>query len=281
MVKEGEVRRDKLAEGSIGYIEAHSNNLHTSGQDVILMSSAYQQGNGWSITPDNFHQSLQVFAIRKLPKKRWSNNQDQFDAPLIEHPAYPQFALDAVIFALFEGKNVTSSLANIHYKDKVYDIKNEFFWLTLAELQAGNPSLRLANAMRGEQDRFVAKWLQGKVFSPDAQRVLDLGKKLVIDSLPYRDAALAKFQLDRWDAGWYQIRMAFGRDAHMELPPAYKQLQAEHKAAFTALADRLRPLVYELDCLEPETWYAEQYAAVPDPADTGDNEDAHVMGADV
>jgi hypothetical protein len=256
----GEARLDSQAVGSLAYLMCDSNDIYHQNL-TILTSGPNQHGHGWSILPVNFARSIFCFAVRRLPKATWLNDQDEFDVPDTMHPAYAQFMLDCVPYALFHGSNCTSSLGNVKYKNKTYDIPNHFYWITPAAFAAipDIPKLLYGQTHQAPVP-FVAAWLVDNYskLSPDAQKVIDLGKQLVIDSMHLRAGSRAIYQLgSRWDAGWYQIRA--GLYGIQRQKPNMKPLarpteqmnktMGEFKAAYVALADRLRPVVYELGCL--------------------------------
>lgn len=246
---------DTVACGALGYMVSPGNDVQHSGQGVSFLSGPFSNGHGWSIIPINCHKSLVAFAIRKLVNPTWLNWQDQFDQPDETHPDYDQFTRDAVVFAIFHGKNQSSSLANIKYKDKVYDIPNEFFWMTREEMLGikGLPLALYNKVKAAKEDRFAAKWLQGKKFSEDAQKVLEAGKQMVVTSIARREDAEDKFQLGRWDAGWYQVRMGlYGKGVKFKKTEEMEAAAEAFSVAYKSLGDRLRPMIYELGCLPEE-----------------------------
>jgi hypothetical protein len=255
-VYEGIPSLDKVSADAISYIISKGNDVQNQAM-VCLTTGPNQNGHGWSITPGNFVQSMVVFTARKLPKATWLNNRDEFNQPDETHPEYDQFTLDGLIWALFNGANQTSSLPPVEYKGETHEINNEFFWLTPADFSAIPKLPRpLFNRARKARVPFVAQLLEenaGK-FSEDAQAVLDIGRELVVVSAAHRTNALAKYHLnERWDAGWYQIRMGlYGRDVPFQ--PTDEMIDARDRfaTAYSALTDRLRPLVYDLGFLPQE-----------------------------
>ena len=249
-----EADADTLASDAIGYMMSVSNDVQNCSQGVALFSSVYFHGHGWSIIPDNFHKSMIVFTVRRLVKDTWLNHNDEFNQPNEKHKDFIQFALDAVVYALFNSKNQSSSLGNVKYKKKIYDIPNEFFWLTHAEIaQAQGMPAATLKQMQKDPERFVATWIQGKLFSPDAAEVLRLGKEMVLTSALHRNNAPVKFQLDRWDAGWAQVRQGlFAKDTTFVKTPEMIKAQEDFQTAYAALKERLRPMIYALGFLPEE-----------------------------
>jgi hypothetical protein len=187
----------------------------------------------------------------------WLNDRDEFSVPDITHDDYGQFAIDSIVWVLFNRFNQTSSLGDVTYKGQVYDIPNHFFWMTPEEMmQIDGLPRPIWQQCRTAKPRFVSQWLTERrgQFSPDALALLELGKDLVWASAPHRMDALPKFQLDRWDAGWYQIRMGlFGKkDVPFQQPTEMMELMERFKVAYRELGERLRPMIYTLGFLPSE-----------------------------
>ena len=243
-------RPDKTAEGSLCNMNSKSNGVQ--GCTFQYLCSGPVQA-GWSILPENFKNSMIIFAARRLVKKTWLNDKDQFSVPDEEAEGYQQWALDAVIYALFHNSNQTSSLGPVEYKGKTYDITNEFFWLTVEELQADDrlPYPMYVQLKRAE-DKFVAKWLEEHEdeLSDDAKHVLHLGKRLLLSSLPVRENADEKYQLHRWDAGWYQVRNGlYDKNITFQQTGEMIEVWMEFKEAYKDFKERLRPGIYDYDFL--------------------------------
>jgi len=263
---DGKSRSTTLSKDSLGYVVSGGNDVMNSASLVALHSSAASRAHGWSITPSNFLESMVVMACRKLVKPTWLNDRDEFNIPLLDHPAYPQFALDCVVFALFHGANYSSSLDPVEYKGRMFELRNQFMWVTPDEFAgfAGLP-MKVAAGARKAETPFVATWLRGKQFSPDARDVLAAATKMLRESARFRLSADPKYQLHRWDAGWYQVRFGlYGKDVKFQPTPAMAAAHAELQTAYKALGARLRPIMYELDVLPMEERFVE------DPAENED-----------
>ena len=93
----------------------------------------------------------------------------------------------------------------------------------------------------------MVDYLRGKALSTEAQAVLDEGRE--IWRAFYRQAMPRKireeFKLNRPDAGWYQIRKALEANAENEVVDF-----GPFRQAYTALGDKLRPMVYSLGFLK-------------------------------
>jgi len=201
-------RSDKMAKDAIGHLAWNANNVRDAHLAAILSGPSHS-GHGWSITKYNFSQSMVAFAAAKLVKEDWLNNRDEFNVPDNYHDDYEEFYYDSVIYALFHSSNQTVSLGDVAYNGKVYDIRNEFFWIPGDHFATFDIPDDVRSDMWIPRDTFVSKWVHCNynALSQEAQRVVSAATEIVKVSAPYRlDKNVdMKYQLDRWDAGWYQI----------------------------------------------------------------------------
>lgn len=229
-----DVRGTKWADGAIGGMYCANNDLQHSNQQTALFSSGYCTAGGFYITPENLWQSAIVFSVRRLIKPTWLNDRDQFLQPT--QPLTDEFKNDCLIWMLFNGSNLSASANDLEWNDKKWSIVNHFIPFTEAEV--GAPE-------RFESD-FMVKYLAGKVLSPEAQVVMDEGRKLWQSYFAKSDSHKVReeLKLNRPDVGWYQVRKALearnkGGDS---VPVSFEPF----KKAYDALGDKLRPMVYEL-----------------------------------
>lgn len=240
----------RIVNNALGYIFTNTNYISTNSQGVGIFSSAFSMGQGCSIIPENFNRVVSFFAARKLIESNWINERDEYIVPNESHPNYNQFVNDAIVFSLFESKSQQSSLRNITYKDKQYNIQNHFFWMPVKEMQdlaIQHNFNDLYNDTIGKTDSYVCNLLKSTNLSQDAQNVLTMAKNLVVKSFPLRQAAYEvkpEMHLNAFDAGWYQIRNGILKDS---FPDDYK----EFTNAYKAFSARLRPQVYKLGFLKP------------------------------
>jgi len=106
---------------------------------------------------------------------------------------------------------------------------------------------------RTAKPRFVSTWIDDNRdrFSTDVKNLLTASEELVSMSASLRMDAMPKFQLDRWDAGWYQVKMGlFGqKDVPFVQPNEMMKLMENFKEKHKSIGDRLRPMLYELGIL--------------------------------
>jgi len=247
------VRSGKMIKDSIGYFSCGANNIEKNTSSVSLFTSAYSNGIGLSVLESNFSKCLSFFASRKLIKSTWINGKDEYMAPNEEHPLWQQFQYDSLVYSLFNTSSNQSSLRQITYKDKLWDIKNEFFWISkeqMMDLANENYFDELYRDARASDQRHVYKLLfEDGIYdrlSPDAREVLDRATELVKLSFKMRKVLQVEnpeYHLNTWDAGWYQIKLV--------LKKFYPDLLKDFNQKYKTLEDRMRPLVYELGFLRP------------------------------
>ena len=209
-------------------------------------------GNGgtYIITESNFLRCTCAFTARKLVENTWINHFDEYLAPDTTNPNFHQFEVDSVIYSLFNSKSQQSSLRQIDYRGKKWDIKNEFFWMgktDIENLANENNNDDAYNDARMSEDRFVYKFIQSHLneFSSEAKAVLDMATELVKKSFKYRfmfDQDHPEYCINAFDAGWYQIKAMLKQYMPDELK--------EFKSLYKNLSDKLLLQVYELGFLK-------------------------------
>ena len=220
-----------------------------------MFSSCFSNGHGFSVIKENFDRCIVSFASRRLITGKyanWINWNDEYLAPNESHEEYAQFTYDSLVYSLFDNKSNQSSLRNITYKDKNWDIKNEFFWMSkqqMVELADNNEYDELYRDARNESNRYVYLKLFGEgiydLLSADAKEVLDMATELVKKSIKMRKLISdtnPEYHLNSWDAGYAQLKLVwkeYFKDEFDAFRKSYKRLE-----------DRMRPLVYELGFLK-------------------------------
>lgn len=222
--------------GSLGYLYASNNDLQHAAIETLITSSIYTGGNGGGVylTPENLWQAAIVFSVRRLIKPTWLNDRDQFLQP--SQPLSDEFKSDCLVWMLFNGSNLTAGANGLKWNDRDWSLTNHFIPFTEAEVGA---------KARFESD-FMARYIKGMAFSPEAQAVLDEGRKLFqrFHATSFPNKIRQEYKLGRADAGWYQVRRALEAYGDQELTDF-----DPFKAAYAALTAKLRPMVYELGFL--------------------------------
>jgi hypothetical protein len=229
-------RQKKQCIGSIGFLYASNNDLQHAGQETCITSSIFTGGNGggFYITNDNLWQIAVVFSVRMLLRHTWLNHDDQFLQPLM--PLSKEFKSDCLIWMLFAGKNLSAGANGLRWSDRDWSLVNHFIPFTEADVGANG---------RFESD-FMVSYMKGMAFSPEAQAVLDQGRKLWqrYHAIDFPKKIKDELKLNRPDVGWYQIRKALDAYSDTELTDF-----EPFKAAYSALGAKLRPLVFQLGFL--------------------------------
>lgn len=239
--------RGNLVKNAIGFFYNNSNNVDKNAQNVGMFTSCFSSGTGCSILPINFAKCTALFSARKLIEKNWVNSKDEYLAPNTEHPKWKEFVNDSIVYSLFHSASNQSSLRQVEYKGKLWDIKNEFFWMSREEMMSlanenGNDACyQDANV---STDRYVYNLLQNITLSEEAQLVLDKACELVRKTFKYRmmfDEDNENYQINNWDASYYQMKPLWKEYAKDDFE--------EFKSLYKKLGDKMRPMVYELGFL--------------------------------
>ena len=240
----------KLCEGAFGYFYNNGNNVYYNGTNVGLFTSCFSGKSGLSIIPENYLKVVSLFSARKLITSNWINQKDEYFKPNTNHENYQMFNLDGVIYSIFNVSSNQSSLRQIIYKDQLWNIKNQFFWMSKEEmvnLANNNNYTELYNDVRTDSDRYVYNLLFGEQriydqLSNEAKDVLDCGTNLVRLSFGMRrNFADDTNHLNSWDAGYAQLKLLWKE----YYPEQFKEFRNKYKV----LEEKMRPLVYELGFL--------------------------------
>ena len=96
----------------------------------------------------------------------------------------------------------------------------------------------------------MVQYLSEKVLSPEAQAVMDEGRKIWCEYFKhnYDYRTRDELKLNRCDVGWYQIRQAL--KAYNKTIDAIPFDFSNFEYAYKKLTDKLRPKVYEYGFLK-------------------------------
>lgn len=257
--------RGKLIPGAFGYMMFNSNNIEQSKQFVSITTSCMAGANGVSVIKDNIDKCLSGFAARRLmvTECNWINCKDEYMIPDTSNPKYEEWQNDSIVYSLFNTGSQQSSLRDIKYNGRTWDIKNEFFWMSsdIIEKLADGSLIKRLNDNRyqnsevlddlekfGDHERYVYLRLKelrdNNKLSAEALAVLTKAEDLVLSSFKYRkdfNERHPEYQINTWDAGWYQIKGM--------LKDYDKEGLKEFNSLYDTLANKMRPLVYELGFL--------------------------------
>ena len=237
----------------LGQFHIAGTSVYKNTTDVGIYSINNSNGNSISILIENFHKIVTLFVARKSITPNWINCKDEYLAPNETHPLWKQFVNDSIVYSLFNNSSQQSSLRKITYKDKLWDIKNEFFWLskqTMLDLAEQHNFDELYKDAKTADERFVYKKLFGEEdiyskLSLDAKEVLDMATELLKKSFSMRKIMAeekTEYHLQSWDAGYAQMKLVwkeYYKDDFKKFRDKYKEFE-----------NRMRPLVYDLGFLK-------------------------------
>ena len=232
-----------------GYVEL-SNSAYQNVSGVSIGSAISLLGYTVSIPMYDYNilRCVSAFTSRKTIVSNWINQKDEYLAPNTEHPDYPQWNRDCLVYSLFNNSSNQSSLRNITYKEKKWDIINEWLWLSnkeiidLAEQHHNDDVYR--DCKNFPKERFVYNKLQETEISAGAKGVLDHATELLLASFEYRDILNEEhpeYHLNTWDAGWYQMKLILKQFMPVELK--------EFRKHYKAFEDVMREGIYKFGFL--------------------------------
>ncbi len=242
--------KTKMPKNAIAFFICDANIVEKNSCFVVLQSLPSSNNNGkLPVDNNNYNKVVALFAARKSIKGNWVNDKDEYLVPNTEHTDYEQWNDDAIVYSLFNNSSQQSSLRDIDYKDKKWDIVNNFFFMSNAEMRElanTNNYLEMYQDTKAfAEDRYVYNLLQTTILSDDAQQVLDMARELVKKSFEEREDyndEYPKYQLQCWDAGWAQLKPM--------LKERYKEEYNAFVKAYKEFEDRMRKGVYKFGFLK-------------------------------
>lgn len=222
------------------YIQNNGTSYLLSGSDKF--SSVNDGGNGVVVVKQNFTKVCLIHTLRSLIKTNWIIDKDSY--LIKKNQTVPaEFQNDCIVYSIFSNYVMSLKQDDIH-------CKNEFFWMSKQEMldlaEEYNNDYTYEDALNSEE-RFVYLKLQEikNDLSPEAKAVLDKATDLVKSSFKYRELfneSHPEYQINNWDCGFYQIKALLKEF----MPDDLKEFRALYKQ----LADKMRPMVYELGFLK-------------------------------
>jgi len=240
----------KSVDGMICVLNNGTNRVEKNEKECAFLSSMYSGNIGVTVTHENFKKSTALFASRKSIKPNWLNMKDEYFSPNENHSEYHFFENDSIVYSIFNNRSYQSSLRQVNYKDQLWDIKNQFFWMSKEEmmnLANQNNYTELYNDARTDSNRYVHNLLfvEQRIYdqlSTEAKDVLDTATELVRLSIGMRrNFADDTNHLNSWDAGYAQLKLLWKE----YFPQQFKEFRNKYKV----LEDKMRPMVYELGFL--------------------------------
>lgn len=218
---------------------------------VLMLSSTNANAHSKCISISNFTRCTALFTARKLIEGNWINDKDEYLAPNEDHPEYKRFEADTIVYSLFHNSSNQTSMRQITYKGKLYDIPNEFFWMskdTMMDLANEHHDDFMFNDARTSKERYVFTLLQKpeiqQHLSDTAKQLLSMATEMTVKSMKYRtlfESDHPDYHIHTWDAGYYQLKNLWKE----YLPEDFKRF----RELFKSFGNELRPLVYSLGFL--------------------------------
>lgn len=253
-VNEGDGHRGRLKADAFGYLVAVANSVYKSQRDVFLLSGSAYMANGISVTPDSIDRIVVTFAARKSIRHSWLNDSENFKQPNITNMTqseWKEFVDDCLIYSLFHiGASYQVSLKEVQYKGNIYNLKNEWFFMSKDEIKKLAQKYFLNEIERDlkfeKQERFVYQKIKERTLSAEANDLYNEAVKLVNKSFETRklaDQEFPEWSVKSWDAGFYQI---------YKIVDFYKIDDLENfKSKFQQLERKIAQNVYRLEMLQP------------------------------
>ena len=252
LIKEAQIQ---AVRNQLGYFHNNANSIQYNPTYVGLYSMSFASAHGLPVLKENFTRCTALFTARKLIDGNWVNDKDEYLAPNENHPEYKRFEADAIVYSLFHNSSNQTSMRKITYKGKLYDIPNEFFWMSrdrMTQLANENNNAFMFNDARTSKERYVYTLLNNpeisNLLSPTAKQLLDMATAMMEKTVKYRplfESDHPNHHIHTWDAGYYQLK-----DLWKEyLPEEFKIF----RNLFKQFENELRPLVYQLGFLRKST----------------------------
>ena len=239
--------RAGIKDGFLFCLMSVSPDYQHSGQ-TTLMSGPYSSAGAYSVTEENFEKAMIIHAVRKSIKRKWTNDKDLYYQANNSKDITDEFINDCVIWSAFSDNNMIS-LKDVEYKGKTYQIKNNLFPYIIDEIKkwdCTNSDIQVQLSTANE-DRFLAKYLQGKKLSKEAVEVYLIGKEL--HKFFYKELCnihRKTYKIDNWDTGLWQIKNSI-----KEITDGKNYLN-RLKIANKRLGEKLIPKFYEYGFLYPD-----------------------------
>lgn len=234
-------RNRKTNANVLAVLMCPGNDVQNNGSTFINSNCSYNAGGSHFITESNYEDCVSVLAARNLISTNWVIDKDEYMQPNENTPEYKQYIKDAIVYTIFGNQK--------SYRGE-NGSKNEFFWMSKQEMldlaEEYNNDYTYEDALNSEE-RFVYLKLQEikNDLSYEAKAVLDKATDLIKSSFKYRELfneSHPEYQINNWDCGFYQIKALLKEF----MPDDLKEFRALYKQ----LADKMRPMIYELGFLK-------------------------------
>ena len=236
-------------EDSLGYFTCEGDSVEGNPSSVFLLSGPSYRNRGININKSNFLHITSYFSARLSINMDWKNQKDSY--VFSERQFEDSKIYDTIVYSLFNNSSFQCSARSVSYKNLQYDVKNEFFWVSIDEMKQLSDSHgfdALFNDARTSHNRFVYDLLFGKEknflkLSSEALEVMNKATDLLKRSFEIRNQiSNEENQLYCWDAGYSQLKTIWKE----YFPIEFKDFRESYKK----LEKKMRERVYELEFLK-------------------------------
>lgn len=216
--------RNHPNEKNIGYLSAKGADFQN--QNYIYVVNRKEQlphPRGTMITDKNLLEIGVYFSVRKVIKKTWLNDRDQFLSPYSDWDKDVSFKSDCLIYLLFSNSNTIKRANGLNY------------FIPFSEEEVG--------IFEEYDNHFMIEYLKLLSFSVEALKVLNEAKNIY----KYYHSQSNSFV----NASFYDIREYFqGHDNKGKMNSSsedktYCELLNNFKDAYEILQEKIKPKVYE------------------------------------
>lgn len=235
---------------TLAFFMNDSNNVYANTKGVYILSCPVKRHiKTTEINKHNLEDCCSLFAARRLIKSNWINQKEEYMIPDKENEYYKEWIGESLILTLFDNSAMQTSLRNICVNGKTFNIENQLFFMSnyeLKKLSDENMNFEVYEDCKlFKNERYMYTKLKNLNLSNEATAVLDEAKKLIILSFKYRkefNFKYPEYNINTWDAGWYQIKEVLNIYMKYELNVFNKKLDI--------LKEKMEPKVYELGFLK-------------------------------
>lgn len=251
MLKSGlkyDTKEKRISGDAMGFLMNDSNNIYANEQGVYILSAPVSRHiKTTEINIENYKKCFAIFAARKLIKSNWLNQKDNYCIPDVSNSRYNEWEKDCIIYSIFNSD--VTSMRNIDVNNKKYDISNGMFFMGINEMEEladiNDNEYVYWDCKKYSKDKALYLELKNVELSKLGANILKEGRKLIKESFVYRnefDKKYSRYNINTWDAGWYQIK---------ELLKVYMKNELyRFNKLMKQLEMKMIPMVYELGFLK-------------------------------
>jgi hypothetical protein len=241
-------KNGKGCEGFKGFMYMHGNSVLYNEKDVLIMSSSYNSvSSGFQILEENFRKSCAYFMARKVIDRTWHGEKDEYMVPDLKNEMYKNWEDNSLLYSCFNNSSNQSALRDVAYKNKSWDIINEFFWIPVDEVKEMAEEIgyveMLLDIEKFGSERQMSKEIKDLYFDPELESIRKDINDLFKESIERRrwfSKNNPQLHLDCWDAGYYQLKQFWKK----EFPEEFDKIKKAYREYSVSLVDKVYQLGY-------------------------------------